>query len=262
MELAHKTLMEKTLKTALVTGAGKRIGRQIAVDLARAGWAVGVHYSSSADAAGEVVEEITAGGGTALAIQGDLAGADVPTKIIAETSRLLGPLTLLVNNASLFERDGIADMTIAGWDSHLDINLRGPVFLAQAFAAQLPAGQKGNIVNLIDQRVWQLTPDFFSYTISKSALWTATQTLAQALAPDIRVNAIGPGPALPSARMAKADFEKQCLLMPLEVGTSPQEISSALAFILSAPAMTGQMIALDGGQHLGWQTPDFTDVSE
>ncbi len=254
--------MQTTIQTALITGAGKRIGRQIALDLASAGWAVGVHYSSSGDEASKVVDEITLGGGKAVAIKGDLSEPDRAVKIIAETVNLLGPLTLLVNNASLFERDAITDVSVEGWDNHLDINLRGPVFLAQGFAAQLPEGQKGNIVNVIDQRVWRLTPDFFSYTISKSALWAATQTLAQALAPQIRVNAIGPGPALPSSRMSVAEFEKQCQLMPLEVGTNPAEISSALAFILSAPAMTGQMIALDGGQHLGWKTPDFTEVSE
>jgi len=254
--------MQATIQTALVTGAGKRIGRQIAVDLAAAGWAVGVHYSSSRDEASKVVDEITLGGGKAVAIKGDLSEPDSAAKIIAETVEQIGPLTLLVNNASLFERDAITDVSVEGWDNHLDINVRGPVFLAQGFAAQLPEGQKGNIVNVIDQRVWRLTPDFFSYTISKSALWTATQTLAQALAPQIRVNAIGPGPALPSSRMSMTEFEKQCQLMPLEVGTSPAEISSALAFILSAPAMTGQMIALDGGQHLGWKTPDFTEVSE
>lgn len=254
--------MQATIQTALVTGAGKRIGRQIAVDLAAAGWAVGVHYSSSRDEASKVVDEITLGGGKAVAIKGDLSEPDSAAKIIAETVEQIGPLTLLVNNASLFERDAITDVSVEGWDNHLDINVRGPVFLAQGFAAQLPEGQKGNIVNVIDQRVWRLTPDFFSYTISKSALWTATQTLAQALAPQIRVNAIGPGPALPSSRMSMTEFEKQCQLMPLEVGTSPEEISSALAFILSAPAMTGQMIALDGGQHLGWKTPDFTEVSE
>ncbi len=254
--------MQATIQTALVTGAGKRIGRQIAVDLAAAGWAVGVHYSSSRDEASKVVDEITLGGGKAVAIKGDLSEPDSAAKIIAEIVDQIGPLTLLVNNASLFERDAITDVSVEGWGNHLDINVRGPVFLAQGFTAQLPEGQKGNIVNVIDQRVWRLTPDFFSYTISKSALWTATQTLAQALAPQIRVNAIGPGPALPSSRMSMTEFEKQCQLMPLEVGTSPEEISSALAFILSAPAMTGQMIALDGGQHLGWKTPDFTEVSE
>ena len=254
--------MTDILKTALVTGAGKRIGRQIALDLAKDGWAVAVHYVSSDEEAQSVVDEISDAGGVAVKVEGDLEKAEAPQNIINEVVALLGPLSLLVNNASLFEHDEIGDMTVESWDRHQDINLRAPVFLAQAFAGQLPSGQKGNIVNLIDQRVWQLTPAFFSYTISKAGLWAATQTLAQSLAPDIRVNAIGPGPALASSRMAQSEFEKQCNLMPLQRGTSPQEISSALAFILSAPAMTGQMIALDGGQHLAWKTPDFTDVSE
>jgi len=254
--------MTVQIKTALVTGGGQRIGRQIALDLARDGWAVAIHYVSSDDEAQSVVDEIIESGGKAVRVEGDLADADRLETIINEAVGKLGPLTLLVNNASLFEHDEIGDMTIKSWDRHIDVNLRAPVFLAQGFAAQLPKGQKGNIVNLIDQRVWRLTPAFVSYTISKSGLWTATQTLAQALAPDIRVNAIGPGPALPSARMELSEFEKQCSLMPLEVGTNPNEISSALAFILSAPAMTGQMIALDGGQHLAWKTPDFVEVSE
>lgn len=254
--------MQNTHKTALVTGAGKRIGRQIAIDLAKAGWAVAVHYGFSREEAQQVVDEIVAAGGVAEAVEGDLAEAGMAETIVKQSVDLLGPLTLLVNNASLYEPDEIGAMSVESWDQHLDVNLRSPVFLAQAFAEQLSDGATGNIVNLIDQRVWQLTPNFFSYTISKAALWTATQTLAQALAPKIRVNAIGPGPALPSSRMTQADFEKQCQLMPLEVGTSPQEISSALAFILSAPAMTGQMIALDGGQHLGWKTPDFREISE
>jgi len=254
--------MNKMIKTALITGAGKRIGRQIAIDLARDGWAVAIHYASSETDAQNVVDEIVAGGGEAVTVGGDLAVERIPQKIIDEACSLLGPLTLLVNNASLFERDEIGDMSDESWNQHLDVNLKAPVFLAQAFAGQLPHGQKGNIVNLIDQRVWRLTPAFYSYTISKAALWTATQTLAQALAPQIRVNGIGPGPALPSERMENSEFEKQCKLVPLEVGTNPQELSSALAFILSAPAMTGQMIALDGGQHLAWETPDFLEVSE
>lgn len=254
--------MKNSIKTALVTGAGKRIGRQLALDLANDGWAVAVHYASSQHDAENVVAEITAAGGRACAVAGDLYDEDAPQKIIAQAGNELGPLTLLVNNASRFEKDDIRDVSVSGWDKHMDINLRAPMFLSQGFAVQLPDDQHGNIVNLIDQRVWRLTPAFFSYTLSKSALWTATQTLAQALAPKIRVNAIGPGPALPSSRMAQSEFDKQCKLVPLEVGTNPQQISSALAFILSAPAMTGQMIALDGGQHLAWETPDFLEVVE
>ena len=200
-------------------------------------------------------------GGRAIVVQGDLAGAGI-AGLVEEASRKLGGLTALINNASIFEPDEAGSITPESWSRHLDINLRAPVFLAQAFAAQLPAGAMGNIINIIDQRVWRLTPKFFSYTISKSALWTATQTLAQALAPRIRVNAIGPGPALASTRMDAGDYAKQASLTLLERGTTPQEISAAAKFILSQPAMTGQMIALDGGQHLSWQTPDVVDVRE
>lgn len=254
--------MTDNIKTALVTGAGKRIGRQLALDLAADGWQVAVHYSTSKSDADEVVAEINKSGGCACPVGSDLSLPETPAKLIDETVKNLGPLTLLVNNASRFERDDLLDMGLEDWESHMAVNLRAPVFLAREFAKQLPKGQKGNVVNLIDQRVWRLNPEFYSYTISKAALWSATQTMAMALAPDIRVNAIAPGPALASSRMAQSEFEKQCRLMPLGVGTSPQELSSALRFILSAPAMTGQMIALDGGQHLAWQTPDFLEVSE
>jgi NAD(P)-dependent dehydrogenase (short-subunit alcohol dehydrogenase family) len=187
---------------------------------------------------------------------------EAPQQIIDDAVEALGPLTCLINNASRFEPDEADTVTIDGWDRHLDTNLRAPVFLSQAFAAQLPTGEQGNIINIIDQRVWKLNPTFFSYTASKSALWTVTRTLAQSLAPRIRVNAIGPGPALPNVRMNDDDFAKQASLTLLQRGTSPEEISAALLFILSAPALTGQMIVLDGGQHLVWQTPDVTDVNE
>lgn len=254
--------MTENIRNALVTGAAKRIGRQIALDLAADGWRVAVHYSTSKDAAEQVVAEIVERGGTSMSVRGDLFDADVPPRIVSEAAQALGPLGLLVNNASRFERDDLGAMSVDDWESHMAVNLRAPVFLAREFAAQLPRGEKGNVVNLIDERVWRLNPEFYSYTLSKAALWSATQTMAMALAPDIRVNAIAPGPALASARMAQSEFEKQCRLMPLGVGTSPGELSSALRFILSASAMTGQMIALDGGQHLAWQTPDFLEISE
>ena len=251
-----------SIKTALVTGAAKRIGRQIALDLASDGWAVGVHYSSSGQAAQEVVDQIIKAGGKAVAIKADLAEPDSHLQVFSQIKQKLGPICLLVNNASMFEYDDFSSMDIADWDRHQAVNVRAPVFLAQEFASQLPDGQQGNIINIIDQRVWRLNPTFFSYTISKSALWTATQTMAQALAPHIRVNAIGPGPALPSSRMDRAEFDKQCDLVPLKAGTTPQEISTAVRFIVASPSMTGQMIALDGGQHLAWQTPDVVEVKE
>jgi NAD(P)-dependent dehydrogenase (short-subunit alcohol dehydrogenase family) len=196
-----------------------------------------------------------------VVVLGDLADADIAEKLFAQTVQL-GPLTALINNASMFEFDEVGKISSESWQHHQDVNLRAPVMLAQAFAKQLPKGENGNIINLIDQRVWKLNPQFFSYTISKSGLWTATRTLAQALAPHIRVNAIGPGPALPSSRMGDEDFEKQKSKTLLGIGTSPAEISAAAKFILSQPALTGQMIALDGGQHLVWQTADVVEVKE
>lgn len=243
-------------RVALVTGAGKRIGRGIALELAQAGWAVAVHYNSSRQDADAVVDQIVAAGGRAAAIQGNLADPLAVDEIVPATRKALGAPTCLINNASLFEGDELGALDRALWDRHLNINVQAPVFLAQALSNQLPQGAQGNVINIIDQRVWKLTPLFFSYTISKSALWTATRTLAQALAPRVRVNAIGPGPAMQSIHQSDDQFREQCEATPLDRGTTPQEIAAAIGFILDAPAMTGQMIALDGGQHLAWQTPD------
>ncbi len=250
------------LQTALVTGSAKRIGRQLALDLADHGWDVAVHYNHSRAEADEVAALIRAKGRKTTVVRGDLSDADVPARLIAESKSALGPLTLLINNASIFEPDEIGNLSVSSWSAHMDTNLRAPVLLSQAFALQVPAKQHGNIINIIDQRVWKLNPRFFSYTASKSGLWTATRTLAQALAPRIRVNAIGPGPALPSARMDEEEFQKQERLTLLGRGTSPAEISQAVLFIISQPSVTGQMIALDGGQHLVWQTPDVTEIEE
>lgn len=249
-------------KTALITGAAKRIGRRLALDLAGAGYDVAVHCNASRDEAETVAASIRVMGRKAVVIQADLAALESPSRIMVEAGAYLGAVGVLINNASLFEEDDLSNMTDDSWQMHQDINLRAPVMLAKAFAVQLPEGGEGNIINLIDQRVWKLNPQFFSYTISKAGLWTATRTLAQALAPRIRVNAIGPGPALPSARMDDAAFQRQGELTLLKRGTSPAEISAAVQFILSQPALTGQMIALDGGQHLVWQTPDVVEVTE
>jgi len=248
--------------SALVTGAARRIGRQLALDLAAEGLDIAVHCKTSLAAAHEVAETIRGRGRQAVVVQGDLAEEGVPERLIEEAGRALGGLTCLINNASVFEPDVVGGITHQSWSQHLDTNLRAPVLLSQAFARQLPASATGNIISIIDQRVWKLNPKFFSYTASKSALWTVTRTLAQALAPRIRVNAIGPGPALPSARMDEEEFAKQSRLTLLGRGTSPSEISAAAKFILSQPALTGQMIVLDGGQHLVWQTPDVIEVRE
>ena len=242
-------------KAALVTGAGKRIGRAIALDLAASGWAVAVHCHKSRTEAEAVVAEITAAGGRAVLLSADLAREDEVLTLVPDATRHLGPLTFLVNNASVFNDDRIATVTRASWDEHLEANLRAPLVLTQAFAASVPAGAKGNVINILDQRVWNLTPYFLSYTVSKSALWTLTRTMAMALAPNIRVNAIGPGPTLKSERQTKEHFQAQCRCLPLGHGPTPAEICDCVRFILGAPSLTGQMIALDGGEHLGWAQP-------
>jgi NAD(P)-dependent dehydrogenase (short-subunit alcohol dehydrogenase family) len=242
-------------RAALVTGAGKRIGRAIALHLAANGWDVGVHCNGSEAAAADVVATIRAQGGKAVALQADFSREDEVAGLVPRAVAALGPLGCLVNNASTFDYDSIESATRATWDHHMEANLRAPFVLIQGFAAQLPAGAEGAVVNMIDQRVWNLTPHFVTYTVSKAGLWTLTQTLAMALAPRIRVNAIGPGPTLPSLHQDEAQFARQCAEMPLKRGTSPEEIAETVAFILSARAMTGQMIALDGGQHLGWAQP-------
>ncbi|HAY49761.1 MAG TPA: short chain dehydrogenase, partial [Thalassospira sp.] len=173
-------------------------------------------------------------------------------RIVREAQAALGPIAVLINNASSFEYDDIQSATRESWDLHMEANLRAPFVLSQEFAKRLPDDVKGLIVNIIDQRVWNLNPHFVTYTLSKAGLWTLTQTLALALAPKIRVNAIGPGPALPSSRQTQDIFDQQCEKTPLKVGTNPQEICDAVRFFLAAPAITGQMLALDGGQHLDW----------
>lgn len=246
-------------KSVLITGAARRIGRTLALRLAADGWAVAVHHHRSGDAAADVVAEITASGGRACAVQGDLTDASAAERLVRTGSEELDGLTCLINNASVFEYDEPTTVTTEGWANHMDVNLKAPVFLTQAFAAGLPKGCAANVINILDERVWKFAPTHFSYTISKSALWVATRTFAQALAPHVRVNAIGPGPTLPNAQQTAEDFERENSHMLLQRGTTPEEIADAVVFILGAPAMTGQMIALDGGQHLLWQTPDMLD---
>ena len=240
---------------ALVTGAGRRLGRAMALYLAGRGFDVAVHYAGSRDEAEGVVAEIAAMGRRAVALSADvLIEAEVQGLVARAAEALDGPLTVLVNNASIFEHDDFATATRESWDRHVESNLRAPFVLTQAFAAQVPepardaAGEpvaRGLIVNMVDQRVWKLTPEFASYTIAKAGLWALTQTAAQGLAPRVRVNAIGPGPTLQGGRQSAGAFATQC---------------AALGFFVDAPAVTGQMIAVDGGQHLAWQTPDVMNV--
>jgi len=236
--------------TALITGSAKRIGRAIALDLARSGWQVCVHYRRSILEAEALVAEIRGAGGVAAAVAADLAVEEDVDRLIPLCIDALGAPSCLINNASEFLVDTVATATPGTWDTHLDINLKAPVFLAKSLFLNLPEGVEGNVINIIDQRVWKLTPDFFSYTISKAGLWTATRTLAQAMAPRVRVNAIGPGPVLKSIHQTDADFARESQSTLLKRGPTPEEIAAAVRFILASPSLTGQMVALDGGQHL------------
>ncbi|MEQ1669913.1 MAG: SDR family oxidoreductase [Hyphomicrobium sp.] len=249
---APTTAPPRTLpqRTVLITGAARRIGRAIALDMARDGWAVAIHYRQSKGEAEALQREIEQDGGTAAIFDAGLQDFPGLGQLVARCSETLGAPHCLINNASEFLLDTVHSTDQETWDTHLDINLKAPVFLAQAMARHLPADVDGNIINIIDQRVWKLTPDFFSYTISKAGLWTATRTLAQGLAPRIRVNAIGPGPVLRSVHQTDADFAAEQRSTLLHTGPSTGEIAAAVRFILSSPSMTGQMIALDGGQHL------------
>jgi NAD(P)-dependent dehydrogenase (short-subunit alcohol dehydrogenase family) len=242
--------------TVLITGAARRIGRAIALELARAGWAVAVHYHRSAEDAESLAREIAASGGRATALAAALTDESAVQALVPRAAAALGPVTCLVNNASAFEPDTIATVTRASWDTHMETNLRAPLVLTQAFARALPSGAAGNVINILDQRVWNPTPYFLSYTVGKAGLWMLTKTLALALAPAIRVNAIGPGPTLPSERQSAEHFARQQRNTPLGRGPQPEEIGRAARFILDSPSLTGQMIALDGGQHLGWATPE------
>ena len=239
--------------TALVTGAAQRLGREIALHLARRDWAIGVHYKSSQAAADDLVVEIEGLGGQAVALQADLAKMEDVERLVPECVSRLGPPTCLVNNASIYEWDSLATLAPDAWEAHLNVNLRAPIFLTQAFAKALPAEALGNVINILDQKVLRPDPDYFSYTASKSALWNATQAMAQALAPQIRVNAVGPGPVFRSARQDETAFEREWRTTPLGQRVTPEEICAAIQLILTAPSMTGQLIALDSGQHLAWR---------
>lgn len=257
---------------ALVTGAGQRLGRAIALDLASAGWRVAIHYNRSSDAAEEAAAEIRERGGQAATVGADLLDeTQVETLVSRAAEAVGGPFTLLVNNASIFEPDSVTDGTRESWDRAIGSNLRAPVKLTQDFAAQAPeAGTDENgepraaacVVNMIDQRVWRPTPFFMSYTIAKMGLWAFTRTAAMALAPRIRVNGIGPGPTMVNERQADDHFAKQRRNVILGRGAHPSDICAGVRFLISADSMTGQMLALDGGQHLAWKTPDIAGIPE
>ncbi len=247
------TGLTSTPGIALITGAARRIGRATVLSLVESGWKVAVHYRQSGAEADALVSEIATRGGSAVAVRADLGQSSQVASLIQQCCDALGPPTCLINNASQFLSDSITEMTEELWDTHLAVNLKAPVFLARDLARALPDDVQGNVINIIDQRVWRLTPEFFSYTISKSGLWTATRMLAQALAPRVRVNAIGPGPVLKSVYQTDAEFAAEGKSTLLGHGPSPDEIAGAVQFILTTGSMTGQMIALDGGQHLTWR---------
>lgn len=238
----------------LVTGAARRIGRAIVERLAQDGCAVIIHASArSLHEAEALASDISARGGRAAAIAADLADAAEARGLVARAAGAFGPLSHLVNNASVFELDTPADFRPEDFDRNMAVNLRAPLLLAQAFAAALPEGARGSIVNLVDQRVLRPDPNYFSYSLSKSGLWAATKTMAQAFAPRVRVNAVGPGPVLPNANEGQAAFDAEIAVAPLRRAVDVAEIADAVAWLMNAPGVTGQMIAVDAGQHLAWQ---------
>jgi NAD(P)-dependent dehydrogenase (short-subunit alcohol dehydrogenase family) len=240
-------------RAALVTGGAQRIGRAIVHALAAAGYAVAIHARQSQGEARVLCDEIAGKGGRAALVTAELADHEAVMALVPNAATAIGPLTLLVNNAGEFEADDIANLERARFDRQFAVNLRAPLFLAQAFAAQAPHDADASIVNILDQRVYRPTPRFLSYTLTKSALFTATTTLAQALAPQIRVNAVGPGPTLPSPRQDAVSFARQAASVPLGHGSSPEDIAAAVLYLASAASVTGVTIAVDGGQHLAWR---------
>ena len=256
---------------ALVTGAGKRLGRAMALYLADRGFDVAVHYNGSRDEAAEVVNMIRAKGRRAEAVQADLLIEEETQGLLpAATKALGGPFSVLINSASIFEHDDLKTSTRESWDRAIESNLRAPLVLTQAFAAQVREPDVGGdwneptanalIINMVDQRVRKLTPFFMSYTVAKMGLWALTQTSAQALAPNVRVNAIGPGPTMQGARQSDDHFAKQRRATILERGASPNDVCQALGYFIDAPAVTGQLLCVDGGQHLAWKTSDIQGV--
>jgi NAD(P)-dependent dehydrogenase (short-subunit alcohol dehydrogenase family) len=242
---------------ALVTGAARRIGRALALAAAKAGYDVAVHTRAADADTASLAAEIEAMGRRAAVVTGDLSDDADLTSLIPQAAAAVGRLSLLVNNASLFDDDRLQSLTISSLDAHLAANLRAPIVLTQAFAAQAESG--GQVVNILDQRVLKPTPQFFSYAVSKASLWQATIMSAQALAPAIRVNAIGPGPTLASVHQRPADFAAEAAQVPLGRGAGLDEITAAFTYLIDAPSVTGQMIAVDGGQHLAWRTPDVLE---
>ncbi len=252
----------KAKPAALVTGGSKRIGKAIVEDLAANGFAVAVHCNGSGDEADALARTIKSAGGEAAVFEADLTRQSEVMRLLPAVTGQLGPVSLLINNASVFDEDSADSLDEAVFDRHFALHVKAPSFLAQDFAAKLPDGAEGLIVNIIDERVWKLTPRFYSYTLSKAALWAATRTMAQTFAPRIRVNAIGPGPTLPNARQTETDFRRQSAGLLLGKGPDLSEFGATIRYLWAAKSVTGQMIALDGGQHLAWETIDLAGIAE
>lgn len=247
------------MSVALVTGAAKRLGREIALQLARNGWDIAAHHLSSEAEAQQLSEAVTQLGRKCVLVKADLAQESEVETIVARAEAAGGPVTVLVNSASVFEDDRLQTASRASWDRHLNINLRAPLVLSQQFAKRLPVTASGCIINLIDQSVLRLTPQFLSYTVSKTGLWTLTQTMAQSLAPRIRVNAVAPGPALKASHQSQANFDRQVQSTLLQRPSGPEDIAAAVLYLVNAASVTGQMIAVDSGQHLSWSSSDFVE---
>jgi NAD(P)-dependent dehydrogenase (short-subunit alcohol dehydrogenase family) len=242
---------------ALVTGAAKRIGRTLALELAAAGFDVAIHFGGSETEAKALAAEIEGLGRKAAPLRANLASAADVRALVPAAAEALGPLSLLVNNASVFLDDRLDSFTEAGWTQQMAVNLEAPLMLSQAFARQAPQGS--SIINILDQRVLRPTPQFFTYSLTKAALWFATRTMAQELAPKIRVNGVAPGPTLASIHQRPEDFEAEARNVPLERRSTPEEIARAVLYLVDAGATTGQLITVDGGQHLSWRTPDVAE---
>jgi NAD(P)-dependent dehydrogenase (short-subunit alcohol dehydrogenase family) len=243
------------IKTALITGAAKRVGRAIALELAQAGYDIAIHFRQSSGDAADLARGIEGLGRRAALVQANLEDEAAVAAMLPDAVAQLGPVTALVNNASLFVRDEAMDVTREGWDRQLAVNLWAPFVLMQQFARLLPPDAPGAVVNMLDQRVWNYTPHFVSYTVSKAGLWTLTQTMALALAPRIRVNGVGPGPILPNDNQSAEQFHTHWSSLPLQRRIDPIEVARTVRFLVESPALTGQMIAVDGGEHMAWAQP-------
>ncbi len=254
--------MEKGIpKTALVTGSGKRLGRAIVEDLARHGFAVAIHVNGSVDEAEALADDLRRDGARAAVLAADFRDIAQTAALMAAANAALGPIGLLVNNASVFLEDDASAFDAESFSAHFDLHVRAPSILGAAFFRQVPDDARGLIVNIVDQRVLAPTPSFYSYTLSKSALLAATRTMAQAFAPKVRVNGIGPGPTFRSTRQEEADFQAQIDALPLGRGPELAEFGRTIRFLFDTPSITGQMIAVDGGQHLAWHRPG-TEIVE